>query len=236
MGLTVHYELSLPVSTTQEEVEQKMEALRQACRDLPFHFVDKALIIRKGDEANFRKVGKEDPYSWLLIQANTSIQTSEDHWDSCSPEVLVAFKAHPGRGTEDANFGLGLYPGANEWRWQSFCKTQYANDPRFGGLGNFLRSHLALTAALEKAKELGMLREVSDEGNYWETRDLTVLAKAVGEYDALVAGLGQSTKGADGIKVVSALDGRPDLAKLQDKSKLFDLELTKLIRLLEKPA
>ncbi|HQU45826.1 MAG TPA: hypothetical protein PK867_23630 [Pirellulales bacterium] len=35
------------------------------------------------------------------------------------------------------------------WRWGSFCKTQYASDPKHGGPANFLRCHISLVALLE---------------------------------------------------------------------------------------
>ncbi len=53
---------------------------------------------------------------------------------------------------------------------------------------NFLRCHTLVVAMLDYAKELGILKEVSDEGDYWEKRDLKVLAEEVGRWDAFMAG------------------------------------------------
>jgi hypothetical protein len=67
--------------------------------------------------------------------------------------------------------------------------TNYASDPRCGGLPNFLRCHLGVVALLDDAKRLGFLSKVSDEGDFWETRSLDRLMKEVGEQSAMLAGL-----------------------------------------------
>ena len=40
---------------------------------------------------------------------------------------------------------------------------------------------------LDEAKNLGILDSVSDEGGYWEERNLQELISCVGEYNALIA-------------------------------------------------
>ena len=42
---------------------------------------------------------------------------------------------------------------------------------------------------LDHAKELGILGSVSDEGDYWEKRDVKALAEDVGEWNEKIAGL-----------------------------------------------
>jgi hypothetical protein len=73
--------------------------------------------------------------------------------------------------------------------WSSFCKTQFANDPRCGGWKNFVTAHLSVLALLENLRSLGFKVTVSDEGGFWESRDLGKLAKMVGHYDVALAGL-----------------------------------------------
>ena len=103
-------------------------------------------------------------------------------------------------------------------QWSSFCKTQYANDPRCGGWDNFLKAHLSVLAILEQMQTLGFEVKVSDEGGFWEKRDLVKLAKAVGDYDSLIAGMAGALKDAasvEGMTVESAMSGRPDFEKLE---------------------
>jgi hypothetical protein len=74
------------------------------------------------------------------------------------------------------------------WRWSSFCKTQYASNPDCGGAQNFLRCHLAVIKVLDQARSLGILENVSDEGGFWEKRDIQALAQEVGQWNQMMAG------------------------------------------------
>ena len=102
--------------------------------------------------------------------------------------------------------------------WSSFCKTQYANAPELGGWHNFQRAHLSVLAVLEHMQQIGFKVHVSDEGDFWQTRDLTVLAKCVGQYDAMIAGLAGVFKDAaeaNGVGFDSAMLGRTDFEHLE---------------------
>jgi hypothetical protein len=53
------------------------------------------------------------------------------------------------------------------WYWSSFCKTQYASDPKCGGIPNFLRCHISVITLLDRmAKIPGLKVRVDDEGKY----------------------------------------------------------------------
>jgi len=249
MGLTIHYELSLPGLTPQHVVEEMLERLRQRIMDLPFKQVDDKLTTREGDAADFSQSKKDDDKRWFLIQCQAHANFKYDRqgrptragWRisrfsmSFPPAKVIGFSAWPGEGCEEANFGMCRFPervevkgedglphsvslGKPGWSWRSFCKTQYANDPRLGGFGNFLRCHLGMIAALDAAKELGFQVKVNDEGGFWKSRKVDKLAKALGEYDALVAGIGLQLGDLGFNKEVrSALDGRPDRERLELK-------------------
>ncbi len=101
------------------------------------------------------------------------------------------FSTLPGDGCEPANFGFCQFttPKLKGWRWHSFCKTQYASDPRCGGIENFLRCHLCVIKMLDFIKQTGLATvTVSDESDFWENRDMEKLAKEIGEWNDLVAG------------------------------------------------
>lgn len=134
-----------------------------------------------------------------MIQAAEDIEDKEDPRRSYMviPIEIIAFRTWPGKGCEPANLGLCRFPSRIEidnksietelgisWRWSSFCKTQYAMQ---GGLEHFLKCHLTIIKMLDFAKELGILKRVSDEGGYWEKRSIQDLVKGIGEWDSYIA-------------------------------------------------
>lgn len=102
--------------------------------------------------------------------------------------------------------------------WHSFCKTQYANDPRVGGFNNFQVAHLGVIAMLDKLIELGFKVKVSDEGNFWGNRDIGKLAEEIASWDSFIAGMGGIFKDIAPGQVETAMDGRPDFEKLEMQS------------------
>ena len=65
--------------------------------------------------------------------------------------------------------------------WSSFCKTQYANDPRVGGWANFQRAHLSVLAVLEHMQQIGFKVQVSDESDFWKTGTWRRWPRTIGE-------------------------------------------------------
>jgi hypothetical protein len=58
-------------------------------------------------------------------------------------------------------------PGGGSWKAYGFCKTQYASNPVFGGLANFVKCHVAVIRYLDKINELtGMKVVIEDEGHF----------------------------------------------------------------------
>ncbi|MDP1796268.1 MAG: hypothetical protein Q8K78_02245 [Planctomycetaceae bacterium] len=233
MGLTIHWKLKADVRRAGE-ARALVERLRQRARDLPLANVSE-MVELAGEDTDFAKLPRESPARWLLIQAGAYIKV-----DGCdyhvTPQHVIAFTTQPGDGCEPANFGLCRYPatievddhrpgatggkrrvktGLTGWRWESFCKTQYASNPDCGGIENFLRCHLSVIALLDFARSLGFVEEVSDEGNYWEARDAEALAKEVGVWNAMIAGFAGQLKDALGNGVVSAITQFPNFEHLE---------------------
>lgn len=53
------------------------------------------------------------------------------------------------------------------WRYGTFCKTQYASDPKCGGVPNFIRCHLSVIHLLDRIGQLPTMKvETNDEGKY----------------------------------------------------------------------
>jgi len=214
MGLTIHYQLQ-STSRSPKKARQLIDQLRQKALDLPFKEVGE-IVELDGDTADFDKLNRDNPKRWLLIQAGQYIERDERHY-RVTPQRVIAFSTWPGEGSEEANFGLAIYPktievdgkklrtGLGDWSWGSFCKTQCASNPECGGVENFLRCHLAVVKLLDHAKSLSILKDVNDEGDYWQKRDMKALAQEVGDWNTMIAGWAGRFKDAFGEGVVAEI-------------------------------
>jgi len=223
MGLTIHY--SLQAQGDESHAHSIITALHQAAGDLPFKHIGD-IVYLSGRACRLDGHDNDDSLSWLICQANRSIQVDGAYVDVI-PEQIVAFIAWPGEGCEEANFGLCQYPETVEhrgeriptdlpgWTWRSFCKTQYASNPTHGGAQNFLRCHLSVIALLDKAKALGCLKEVKDEGKFWENRNIEQLTNEVGSWNQMIAALGGRLKDLLGDGVDTAIAGFPNFEQLE---------------------
>ena len=235
MGLTIHYQLQ-STARSAKEARERLERLRQQALDLPMKEVGE-LVELSGPACDYQQYDREHPLRWLLVQAG---QYVDDPQGSSSyhvaPRHLIAFSTWPGEGCEQANFGLCRYPAVIEvadrdrsgrkrrlstrlrgWSWSSFCKTQYASDPSCGGVEHFLRCHLGVVRLLDRARELDLLGEVSDEGGYWQQRDVRQLAEQVGEWNAMIAAVAGGIKDAldDPSQVQAPITGYPNFEHLE---------------------
>jgi hypothetical protein len=201
VGLTVHYALHSDARTAKQ-ARQLVEKLRKRALDLPFAEVGEVVEL-KGSACDYQTYEGDHPLRWLAIQAGQYVVQENTHY-SVKPIHVLAFSCDPGEGCEQANFGLAVYPvaiyvrdrgarrsrklqtGLSGWNWSSFCKTQYASQH---GVEHFIRCHLLVIRMLDHAKELGILKGVSDEGDFWEKRDVKALAQEVGEWNQHLAGL-----------------------------------------------
>lgn len=233
MGLTIHYSLRTAL-TEPAEVRTLVGALRRAARRLPFRRVGPVVEFRDG-AADYDQGARDDQNRWLKIQAGRYLEAGDRHY-SVKPRHVIAFTVEPGDGCEPANLGFCLFPPhvavtepggrvrrlatcLDGWSWSSFCKTQYASDPRHGGVANFLRCHVGLVRLLDIATATGLMTvDVHDESTYWELRDLKRLVETVGEWNQAVAAVaGQIKDLADraGVAVESAIGRFPDFEHLE---------------------
>ena len=237
MGLTIHYSLRSN-ARSRETARELVARLRGRAMDLPLERVDDIIELR-GAACDFDQYDREHSNRWLLIQAGQSVD--DPHYQGYSytvtPQHVIAFSTWPGEGCEEANFGLCRYPawievnfpkfsrnrrvptGLRGWSWHSFCKTQYASNPECGGLRHFLRCHLAVIAMLDQARSLGILEHVSDDGKFWEKRDMEALAREVGQWNQMIAGWAGQLKDVLGDEVFSAITEFPDFEHLEAKGR-----------------
>jgi len=197
MGLTIHYSLKTGTeSKTRAAAKALIEKLHERARGLLFDSVTEVFEFAGAAECDYENPANEE-HRGLLIEATLPLKNHR-----VKPNHIIAFVALPGEGCESASFGLSHYPPEfgpwndadmpmYNWSWGTFCKTQYAANAENGGISNFLHCHLTVIEMLDYAKrELGILDSVTDEGHYWEKRDLKALVERVGgEWNGAVASL-----------------------------------------------
>jgi hypothetical protein len=192
MGLTIHYTLGLDTNSARR-VRHVLEQLRRRALELPFEEVGP--LVDVSFDAKGRSQGED---ARALQEAGLELSLPlEDA--GVPPERLIGFSTMPGPGSEPADFTLYHYPafvvrgrkkvptGLEGWIGEHGCKTQYASNPAYGGIHNFLKCHLSVIRMLEFADALGILSDVYDEGGYWEHRDLRQLMDTVHEWNVRVA-------------------------------------------------
>jgi hypothetical protein len=106
------------------------------------------------------------------------------------------------------------------YSWHSFCKTQYAGNPRFGGEANFLKAHLSLIELLDQIQAAGGKVRIRDDSQYAKHRDVDRLLRSLRDWDAIVArivgNLGDALGDLPG-SLIAPIKARPDFEHLEAK-------------------
>jgi hypothetical protein len=219
MGLTVHFQWQLN-NASDGAARRIVERLRQQAEALSFAAIGPLISINadSGDEV------------WPIWVED--IERDGTTYD-VPPSRGYYFRARPGRGTETTCFGLLRYPKTivlpngrrtrtnfSGWSWRDFCKTQYASNPRYGGVENFLRAHVALIELLDFACEFGLKTKVRDEGHYAEKRDTDAFRREIGEWNSLVAGLVGTLKDALPGRAEAPILDYPNFERLEAERRL----------------
>jgi len=194
MGLTIHYKLSVTQRLSSAVVRELAE--RTALYAWKIGCAEVGEVIRATDDEKsaplFFHVGKPE--------------------DGCfghvAPKRGWLVEVWPGEGCESATLGLCKYPSlvpfragsvstGVEYPWQlkGFCKTQYAGEH---GWEHFLNCHRQIISLLDFWQQLGVAVEVTDEGEYWQTRSEEKLRNKLQQYDGLVAAVGGMLKDMPG--------------------------------------
>jgi hypothetical protein len=229
MGLTVHYTVSYPAKNN--DVIDKMEGIRQKCLDLPFGGVSevKAFQVTRQDMEFYQDLQRQFFFpnntednlkkrNRLLRERGLDIDTMifiewHDLLKNKEECEIVRLTLWAGEGCEPTNIVLSKSDG--QWSGSGFTKTQYATE--------FVKCHLLVMKALELLQEAGFVVGVHDEGGYWETRDLSVLAKNINAYTDLVSNLfgalKESAKNIPDATVVSPIEESKNYMVVKDPDK-----------------
>lgn len=224
MGLTVHYKLRADCASPLA-AKRLVARLRRRALDLPFEEVGPIEEI-----TTVRNQSPWDDYAPPLWLDAIQEVSRGGHCFDVLPRHGFAFYLNPGPGSESASFGLAFHPrsitlpggrrartGLTGWSWRSFCKTQYASNPRHGGFENFRRCHVSLVELLDAAAELGLQTHINDESHYATHRDLARLRQEIGEWNELIAGVVGRFKDALPGDADAPITAFPDFEHLEAK-------------------
>lgn len=106
------------------------------------------------------------------------------------------------------------------YSWHSFCKTQYAGNPKLGGEANFLRAHLSLIELLDQIKATGVAVRIRDDSRYAQHRNVDRLLKSLRDWNGIIATfVGRLTDaiGDKGGQLLAPIRERPDFEHLEAK-------------------
>ena len=191
MGLTINWNIEF--TGTAKHLHTKLEKIRQKCMDMAFEEVGEEVEIVKVTQKvidTWNKLQKKYSFpnntienltkrdremenlgvtTWQMIETQTRI--------GLKPTTMVSLYLWPGQGCESAELNFSKI--GKKFTCSSFCKTQYAE--------HFMQCHLLVIRLLDMLKEEGfIIVSVKDEGEYWETRDIKILAKNINDYTTLI--------------------------------------------------
>ena len=104
------------------------------------------------------------------------------------------------------------------YSWHSFCKTQYAGNPKLGGEANFLKAHLSLIELLDQIHMAGANVRIRDDTRYAKHRNVDRLLRSLRKWDAIVARIAGNLGDALGDEsgsMIAPVKQRPDFEHLE---------------------
>ncbi len=197
MGITIHWDLKCK-ATTAATVRAKLERVRRASLKLPFKTVGEVEHLSTGTcAAGPDTPGIDNDARWALILSRKHVTTGSGYKE-VAPLEVVRLPLWAGEGCESTNLTLARYSGEAGWSGRGFTKTQYAT--------HFVEAHLLVIAALDACRSAGIIREVEDEGGFWETRDMTTLAGNINASTDTISRVHEQLRRALGNRVESPIE------------------------------
>jgi len=214
MGLTINYDITF--SGNRKDLQQKLEKIRQKCLDLPFYEVGEVETKKITQEAInvFHQLQAESFYpnnTTENLKRRDDILRARfnlDVWDFLAvnnkPSIIVDLFLLAGTGCEGTS--LIFVRRGNKYKCSGFTKTQYAE--------KFVGSHFLIIHLFDMIKEMEEFKvDVRDEGEYWETRDLRILAKNINDYTGMLKSISGVLKDQD-IQAESNIDKSENYIKI----------------------
>ncbi len=194
MGLTIHY--SLRLATRSAAVAERTVRDRQAAAT---HLAKRRGLGEVGPVIPLAEAGMHAS-RYVFVRRRGYLDSIDVH-----PAAGWCFSVDIGEGCEPATFGLGLYPAfvadgarrrtgfGSAWTFGAFCKTQYAS---CAGADHLVRCHAAVIDLILLWKKAGVQITISDEAEYWPSRDPRLLLERTETINRFTAALAGATKDA----------------------------------------
>lgn len=221
MGLTIHYQLSLP-RNVRASIPRLVSRLHAK--------VEKSHLPRDGVRAYPPTTDAVELDRWAC-----AFLTLPDPQDPRSASGVAVpplegciFPVSIGKDCEFLWLGLCRYPATVQhgdrvipsgqsagWRFAGACKTQYAS---LHGWEHFRRCHTSVMGLLRLAVDLGIRVRITDEGGWWPHRSDPSLRRSIDQCNRLVAALGGALKDQspdDEPRVASPIFAHPDFEQLE---------------------
>lgn len=185
MGLHLNYELRLPARTSEREISDILDKLRDYASSLPF---DQVSPVADAGDPDVPPVDRWQ--ATIRLHASLVAEPFDEDKTPYYGDIASAqgFLINPGEGSESAPFGFmrraDVVGTQVDWHWQCFCKTQYASTVSDAHL---VTCHTSLVKMLDRAIDLGIEVQVLDETHYWDTRDEQTLIEEVHKMNRLIA-------------------------------------------------
>jgi hypothetical protein len=159
------------------------------------------IVLRIGGTMNQHKLSPAEKRRYIRLQNEANEICRRRHKRIAQSGNGLVLRVAVGEGCEDFTLMFGRLGNGRLWRGRGFTKTQYAL--------HFVDAHLAVVRMLDLCKEAGILKSAHDEGQYFETRDLEVLAKNINLSTETIQAITRAMKGpaeAAGFKVKAAIE------------------------------
>jgi hypothetical protein len=223
MGVTIHFKLQAPPGTDEARAKEIMTQLRECA--LRYGCAGRVDAVPPlAEDSRALRWGRSWRYAPVPDRPKARYQA-----EVVPLEGFVLF-VRPGIDCETLALGLCRYPskvlvggqshrtGLGGWRWEGFCKTQFAS---LHGWEHFRRCHLAVLGLLDEARRLGCRVKVIDEGEYWPGRNEAALRQNVEQMNGAIATAAGAMKDFDGTAgaagVQSPIFAHPQFEHLEAK-------------------
>lgn len=211
MGLTITYHFEFRGS--RSDLVRRLASLRTRTLDLPIRSVSDVVEVERAanpfDRGNGRTRFEERQLDLAMLFARLdeagaalspgAFERQLDRITRAGNGLSVVVDV--GEGCESFHVLLGRIGMGRVWRGVRFTKTQYALQ--------FVDAHLLVVRMLDHCREALGLRRVKDDGGFWETRDLAVLARNQNLSTAMLDGVTvevRATGPRSGLRVEAAVD------------------------------
>ena len=247
MGITIHYETCF--KGTKNQLTKKLNELAVIAKTIgfkengPVYELDYATDFNTRDQftpmvknAETGKFEIDGSYRWAKIQAEVRApiawmkESSKERLKREREAEKIRARAEKmhgftlslwwGEGCEATNLAFVAFNGngksaSRKWEGHGFTKTQFASD--------FVKAHVSVCTLLKKAEEMGLITNVSDEAEYYETEDITTLIDSGEENLKMIASFASMLKEKLGDNVVIVGGG----VDVEEKLKDYDIGDTK---------